>query len=352
VEWAGGLRYGDTGDVWEHRVRGSVTGTRPGDSVKVWFTAGGEKSDAFTYRVEPHRGARVLVVVGGEHARAGVLPAQAAPTPRLAPVLGALAANGIEADTYDVEAHGHAAPDHLGVLGHYETVVWTADEERRADSRAPLPESVSRLADEEMLAARDYLNEGGRLLYMGRDAGRPYTDGAEYDPVTDGPCPPGHVGPGVKGGDEGETRDGCVPLTDEFFQYWLGAYENVPAGGSTAGSRIAPVDGVRAPFDGLSWTFADPGIAPGRNAAAYAATAEAIGTAYPALTGRTAARYRVQGPGRGTPDPSGAARDGTATGAAVETPSSVLFGFGFEDIATTDEQARVMGRALSYLLGR
>ena len=69
------------------------------------------------------------------------------------------------------------------MLGNYEAVVWTADEERRADSTAPLPESVSRLADEEMLAARDYLNEGGRLLYMGRNAGRPYTDGAEYDPV-------------------------------------------------------------------------------------------------------------------------------------------------------------------------
>ena len=43
------------------------TGTRPGDTVKVWFTAGGEQSDAFTYRVESHRGGRLLVVVGGEH---------------------------------------------------------------------------------------------------------------------------------------------------------------------------------------------------------------------------------------------------------------------------------------------
>jgi hypothetical protein len=313
--------------------------------VKVWFTAGGEQSDDFTYRVEPHRGTRLLVVVGGEHERAGALPDQAAPTQRLAPVLGALAANGVEADTYDVEAHGHVAPDHLGVLGHYEAVVWTADEERRADSKAPLPESVSRLANEEMLAARDYLNEGGRLLYMGRDAGRPYADGAEYDPVADGACPPGHVGPGVEGGDEGEIRNGCVALSGEFFQYWLGAYENAPAGGSTAGSEIAPVDGVRVPFDGLSWTFAGTGIARGRNAAAYAATAETIGAAYPALAGRTAGRYRVSGR-----DPSAEARYRNATGAAVETPSSLLFGFGFEDIATAGEQAQVMGRALSFLL--
>ncbi|MDQ1516234.1 MAG: hypothetical protein QOE80_2064 [Actinomycetota bacterium] len=354
VEWAGGLRYGDTGDVWEHRVRGSVTGTRPGDRVKVWFTAGEERSDAFTYEVEPHRGARVLVVVGGEHERGGVLAVPAAPpqtggapaAARLTPVLGALAADGVEADTYDVEAHGHVAPDHLGVLGHYPAVVWTADEDRRTDSTAPLPGSVSRLANEEMLAARDYLNEGGRLLYMGRDAGRPYTERAEYDPVADGPCPPGHVGPGVEGGEEGEFGAHCVPLTEEFFQYWLGAYENAPSGGNTASSGIAPVDGVQAPFSGISWTFAGTGVAPGRNAASYSATAETLGAAYPGVQGRTAARYRIAGPA----GPSDAARHGTGTAAAVETRSSLLFGFGFEDIATADEQARVMARALSFLL--
>jgi hypothetical protein len=323
----------------------------------VWFTGGGEKSDPFTYRVEPHRGRPVLVVVGGEHERAGALaapagapPAGAGPAARLAPVLGALAANGVEADTYDVEAHGHVAPDHLGVLGHYPLVVWTADEERRAHSTALVPESVSRLANEEMLAARAYLNEGGHLLYMGRDAGRPYRERAQYDPVADGPCPPGHVGPGVEGGDEAEFGGSCVPLTDEFFQYWLGAYETAPAGGNSAGSGIAPVDGVLRPFDGLSWTFAGTGLAPGREAASYSASAETLGAAYPGVQGRTAARYRLSGPGGGPTDPSGTARYGAGVSAAVETPSSLLFGFGFEDIATTGEQARVMGRALSFLL--
>jgi hypothetical protein len=345
VEWAGGLRYGGTGSVYGHRVRGSVTGTRPGDSVKVWFTAGGESSEAFTYRVEPNRGTRVLVVVGGRHTQpaAGVSPPGAPTAQRLTPVLAALAANGVEADTYDVEAHGRAAPDHLGVLGHYEAVVWTTDEERGADSVTLAPATVSRLANEEMLAVRDYLNEGGRLLYMGRDAGRPYADGARYDPVADGPCTPEPPGPGVQS-DEGETGHGCVTLSDEFFQYWLGAYENAPAGGAGSDSRIAPVDGVRAPFEGLSWTFAGGGLAPGRNAAAYAATAETVGSSYPALSGRTAARYRVH------PEPTSAGRYRNATAAAVETPGSLLFGFGFEDIATADQRAQVMGRALQFLL--
>ena len=36
-EWAGGERYGDDPGVYYHRVRGFVTGTKPGDRVQVWF---------------------------------------------------------------------------------------------------------------------------------------------------------------------------------------------------------------------------------------------------------------------------------------------------------------------------
>ena len=372
VEWPGGLRYGGTDSVWAHRVRGAVTGAAPGDSVAVWFTAGGVTSDAFTYQVEPHRSTRVLVVVGGDHSpRAGTHPPgpvvpgppagrsgsdeAAAPAGRLAPVLAALGANGVDADTYDVEAHGHVAPDHLGVLGHYEAVIWTADDAARTDSTGRVPETVSRLADEEMLALRDYVNEGGRLLYMGRDAGRPYSEGAGYDPVADGPCVPdllivaGLAPAGSEDGDAG-VPGACVTLSPEFFQYWLGAFENAPAGGADGDSKIAPVDGVRAPFDGLDWAFAATGVASGRNAAAFSATAERLGPAYPALPGTTAARYRVERPGRGGPDASGASRHGTGTAAAVETPTTLLFGFGFEDIATPAQQAAVMGRAVSFLL--
>jgi hypothetical protein len=58
----------------------------------------------------------------------------------------------------------------------------------------------------------------------------------------------------------------------------------------------------------------------------------------------------VSRPGRGESDPAGSARYGIGTAAAVETPWSLLFGFGFEDIGGAAQQADVMARALRFLL--
>jgi len=241
--------------------------------------------------------------------------------------------------------------------------VWTADDAPPADSPdAPVPlggagralpsvESVSRLANQEMLVLRDYVNEGGRLLYTGRDAGRPYMAGAEYDPVADGPCAPHPPAPaagltGIAGGDEGggDLAGRCRALTAEFFQFWLGAYENGPVGSNGTARSAPPVEGIRAPFDGLGWAFGDTPIGAGRAAAAYTTTAEAIGAKYPGLAGGTAARYRATRPG------DTGSRFGPPTAAVVETPSTLLFGFGFEDVAPAGRPAEVMGRALRLLL--
>ena len=352
AEWDGGERFGADGDVHYRAVRGEVTGTAPGDRVEVWFEAGGQRSDPFTYRVEPHSAARVLVVSGGEHsARAGSLTpespggAVAPPAPdRLTPVVRALAANGVAADVYDVEAHDQLAPHPLGVLGHYDAVVWTTDAFRMG--ALPLrtgPRTVSRLANEEILAIRAYLNEGGRLLYMGRSAGGPYAEGAEYDPSGKRPCNP----------DRGE--DGCVALSDDFFQYWLGAYEHVDGGGSGYDAGVARVDGVTIPFEALSWRFAGPVAAPGGSAASFSPASEALDPAlYPHLTGRGSARYRRSAPvvgltagPPGGPDPAAASAQDAAV---VATPATLLFGFGFEDVSGAPARAEVLGRAIRYLL--
>jgi hypothetical protein len=378
-EWQGGERFGGPGDVHYRVVQGEIRSASPGDQVEAWFEGGGKRSPAFSYRVESGRsgdtppsgsGARVLVVAGGNHWRrtgplvqppelvpslpsppGDLLPPVVPPVPpqlppvnvdpplpdrpdpgaqagqaRLGAVLSALSASGVAADVYDVEAHGHLAPHPLGVLGHYAAVVWTTDEFRRG----ALPGPVSRLANEEVLAARAYLNEGGRLLYMGRGAGRTYARGEEYDPKADGPCNP-----------QDQGQDGCVPLSDDFFQYWLGAYDTFDGGGGGADTGIARVDGVDVPFLALAWAFTGPDAAPGGSAASYLPIADALGGAYPSLSGRGSARYRRtdQSAGRVVPN-----------AAALTTPGGILFGFGFEDIASADQRAAVMARVVGYLL--
>lgn len=351
VEWAGGIRYGGTGNRYYHRVRGTITGARPGDSVRVWFRAGGERSDEFTYRLEAASGRRVLVVVGGDHSwPSGPVPGSRTSgnaRERIAPVLDALAANGVAADAYDVDGQGHIAPDPLGVLGHYEAVVWTADEYGDAgDEPTAVPGIVPRVANAEMLALRDYLNEGGRLLYGGRGAGAPYARRDEYNPTRDGPCLPtsGQPRPADAEGTV-DAQDQCVALSDEFFVSWLGAYEHVSGGGAASDGGLSPVRGVDVPFLGLGWAFGGAGVARGDSAAAYIPTADTFGAAYPHLGGHGAARYRAG------PPPTPVGRSLPPRAAAVTTPSSILFGFGFEDIAA-DQRAGVMARALTYLLPR
>ena len=87
--------------------------------------------------------------------------------------LDALKANGIDADVYDVDARGRIAPDQLGVLSHYDAAVWYPGDDIVTRRAGTGPGNADRLAMDEMLEFRAYLNEGGRVLYTGDQAGRP-----------------------------------------------------------------------------------------------------------------------------------------------------------------------------------
>ena len=75
-EWDGGLRYGDEGDYWYHRVRGVVTGPTPGDSVQVWFVSRDKARGAshFTYEVRSDSGADVLVLAAEDYSGVSSFP--------------------------------------------------------------------------------------------------------------------------------------------------------------------------------------------------------------------------------------------------------------------------------------
>ena len=190
-EWAGDERYGPGNDVYYHVVRGSVTGTAPGDSVKVWFTGGGATSESFTYTVESDSSRRVLIVAAEDYTGASPVYADQSGPNYLVFYTQALTANEVAFDVYDVDAHGRTAPDALGVLNHYDAVVWYTGNDTVTREPGWGPGNASRLAMQEILELRDFVNAGGRVLYTGRAAGQQYTPalGAQlYDPFENKQC--------------------------------------------------------------------------------------------------------------------------------------------------------------------
>ena len=133
-EWAGGERYGSENDRYYTELRGTVTGTHPGDEVEVWFSAdkpgkGDATSEHFTYNVARDSGARVLVIANEDYT--GVNPTYPIGTsaPKYAAAhVAALAAAGYSADVWDVDAQG--VPHDLGVLSHYDAVLWYLGDNR------------------------------------------------------------------------------------------------------------------------------------------------------------------------------------------------------------------------------
>ena len=228
-QWNGGERYGPGAGAHYHVVQGTVRGTAPGDDVTVWFEGGKQRSDSFTYRVASDSGKRVLIVAAEDYT--GASPAKPGVTaPKyLDFYTDALDAAGVQYDVYDVDANGRKAPDQLGVLSHYDAVLWYTGDDVVTRELGWGPGNASRLAMQELNEVRDYLNEGGRVLYTGQRAGQQYTTGLGtqlYDPFENLQC---SSDPAV------EAR--CLPLhgggdsQGDPIEYWFGAAVTTPGGG-------------------------------------------------------------------------------------------------------------------------
>jgi hypothetical protein len=271
--------------VYYHILRGQVTGTQPGNSVKVWFEGGGQVSDSFTYVAKVESSAPVLVIAAEDYTGISPVYKKSNAPNYLSYYLEALAANGIAADVYDVDANGRKAPDALGVLSHYTAVVWYTGNDLITREPGMQPGTASRLANDEMLAVRSYLNEGGRLLYTGKYAGFENAFGYEFQPETNAPCNPN---------DSGE--DGCLPLSDDFLQYYLGAYVYNDDAGTMANGKLYPVNGADNPFSSLSWSFGGPSANNQDHSASFIATSGLLPAAtYPQFTSSASAKYARPG---------------------------------------------------------
>lgn len=259
TEWNGGSSY-DPASVYYHQLRGVVTGTKPGDSVEVWFEGGGQRSDSFTYQAVNESRNKLLIVAAEDYT--GTSPVQASGPRHVQVYQDALAANGKKADVWDVDARGRLAPDALGVLSHYKAVIWETGDDIVTRTAGRGSGNADRLALDEMLEFRAYLNEGGRVLLAGDWAGQQYTANfglQAYDPKGEIACTP--VPAGIDPRRCQQTLAGSGDLTNDVLQYSFGGYLAVPGDGAEGGAAFDAV-GVDDPFSALSWTMNDPAPAP------------------------------------------------------------------------------------------
>ena len=280
-EWSGGERYGVGNDVYYHVVGGQVTGTQPGDSVKVWFMAGRVQSDSFTYRVESDSGRRMLIVSAEDYT--GASPVQPPGGPHyLSFYADALTANGVAFDVYDVDAHGRTAPDNLGVLSHYDAIVWYTGDDVVTREAGWGPANASRLAMQEMYEVRDFVNEGGRVLYTGKSAGQQYTPGLGtqlYDPFENRQC---RADPAVQA--RCLALSGSGDSQGDPIEYLFGAAITSAGGGldPDTGDPFG-VAGIDDPFTGLTWGFNGPDSAQNQtNNSSFIATGDFLRVTDPA----------------------------------------------------------------------
>ena len=254
--WNGGERYGPGAGAHYHVVQGTVRGTAPGDDVTVWFEGGKQRSGSFTYRVVSDTGKRVLIVAAEDYT--GASPIQGVTAPKyLDYYTEALDATGVQYDIYDVDEQGRTAPDQLGVLSHYDAVLWYTGDDVVTRELGWGPGNASRLAMQELNEVRDYLNEGGRVLYTGQRAGQQYTTGLGtqlYDPFDNLQC----------SSDPAVTAR-CLPLhgagdsQGDPIEYWFGAAVTTPGGGFDPNTGDPfPLAGLAEPLAGVSMTRNGP----------------------------------------------------------------------------------------------
>ncbi|UUZ60638.1 hypothetical protein [Nocardioides sp. B-3] len=155
----------------------------------------------------------------------------------------ALTAAGYSSDVYDVDANGRTQPHHPGVLGHYDAIVWESGDDIITRAPGQVGGTADKLALDIELSVRDYLNEGGKAPVTGQynQFAQAANGVYDYNPFAPPQCTTPDTYP-------------CLPLFNDFMQYWLGAYNYVSDGG-TGEDGPFPVTGAAGAFDGFAGTF-------------------------------------------------------------------------------------------------
>ena len=178
------------------------------------------ETEPFTYTVHDDIGGDVLILAAEDVT--GLSPVQGLTSAQFVDeYASSLDAAGYSSDVYDFDVMGRKAPHHLGVLSHYDAVVWETGNDIILRSPGQVPSTTAKAALDIELSVRDYLNEGGKALIAGKYAlfAQAANGAYFYNPF----APPECTTPGAYP---------CLPILNDFQQYWLGAYVNISDGGT------------------------------------------------------------------------------------------------------------------------
>ena len=216
-------------------MRGVVTGTSPGDSVEVWFEGGGERSDSFTYRAVSETGRRVLVVAAEDYT--GPSPVQTPGPHYLSYYLNALAANGVTPTCTTSTRAAASRPTISACSATTTRVIWYTGDDNVTRPPGQGGGNADRLAMDEILEFRAYMNEGGRVAVhrrVGRPAVRPRRRGR---PAVLRPEGRGSVQPAA-----GRLRPAAVPRARRLAEQRRD--QRRPASTGSARTRWPPATGT------------------------------------------------------------------------------------------------------------
>jgi Zinc carboxypeptidase/Immune inhibitor A peptidase M6 len=319
--WRGGERYGDENDDYYHELRGIVRGADEGDRVRVFFSGyeprerkrgkgkkkgKGKKryveSERFGYVVESSSDADVLVIANEDYT--GVNPdyPDDVTAPKYADAyVQAIEAGGASADVWDVDAQG--VPHDLGVLSHYDAVLWYLGDNRITQDpedeliQTPFGElediGVAERQQYLTMSVRDYLNEGGKLVHAGETA--------QYSGLPGISDVVGGLYYALNGDETAEcvveTQAGffedCLILADDFRQYYLGAFTRIDLADPEG------VTGIAEPIAGFEGDLGGPvveGDNPLDEAGVFQPTSEVLPEdEFPQFASHAAAEYPFEG---------------------------------------------------------
>jgi Zinc carboxypeptidase len=302
-------------DEYYRYLRGSIRDLDIGDTVEYWFTGrtgggGGDDDDDdggggqtvstehVTFEVEGNADADVLIVAAEDRTGASADPPYTNTTSPnfLSAYTDAITAAGRTFEVYDVDM-GREAPDHTGVLGHYDAVIWYTGNDVVTREFGWTGGNVSRLAVDLVLQHRAYLNESGNLMYTGQRAGFIENSGQAqfYDPVENRRCVGGTPPPPP------EVQNRCLLWGDknDFIQYYLGAFvynPQAPTPGPLLGQYS--VTGTDTPYAGGTWNVNGAGGANNQTGRASFITTSSIlpRDTYPQFSSDARANYTAAGP--------------------------------------------------------